>query len=201
MTEWITNLLESLGYPGLVLLMFIENVFPPIPSEVVLPLTGFIVAQGDMVFVFALAASTAGSVLGAIGLYYVGYFGGRPFISKYGRFFGVSEDKLHTSEKWFDKYGLATILIARVIPGARSIVSIPAGVVRMPLLRFIILTTIGTVIWNSALIGAGRALGKQWSTVSQYISQLTWVVVALAVVVIVFWSVRWFMRKRASKRA
>lgn len=189
MSGWIRDIISTFGYSGLAFLLFIENIFPPIPSEVVLPLAGFLVFQGQLQYELAIIASTAGSVLGAVVLYYVGYFGGKPFIDRYGRFIGLNKKNFDRTERWFQDYGSVIVLLARVVPGARSVVSVPAGILEMPFLKFIILTTIGTAIWNSLLIGAGWWLGERWESVSQSVGQLTWVVAGAAAAALLGWYV------------
>ena len=169
MEGWIFDVISALGYLGLALLLVAENLFPPIPSEVVLPLAGFVVGQGDLVFWLALLASTAGSVAGALILYALGRYGGRGLVLRYGSWLHVSAEELEWAEGWFRRYGDWVVLGARVVPFARSIVSIPAGTMKMPLLRFTLLTTLGSSVWNALLIGAGVALGANWGLISGWI--------------------------------
>jgi membrane protein DedA with SNARE-associated domain len=134
--DWIFQVISTLGYLGLALLLIAENLFPPIPSEVVLPLAGFVVGRGDLGFLQALLASTTGSVVGALILYALGRYGGRGLVLRYGSWLRVSATELERTEGWFRRYGGWVVLGARVVPFARSIVSIPAGTMRMPLIRF-----------------------------------------------------------------
>jgi membrane protein DedA with SNARE-associated domain len=159
------------GYPALVVLVCVENLFPPIPSEVILPLAGFYVGEGLLAFVPAVAAATLGSLAGALALYALGRFGGRPLVLRYGRLLRVDEPRLARAEGWFDRHGDAVVLLGRMVPGARSIVSIPAGLTEMPVLRFSLLTAVGSTVWNAALIGAGMALGDNWEQASEIVGQ------------------------------
>ncbi|QIN82106.1 DedA family protein [Rubrobacter tropicus] len=167
MSDWVLGVLETLGYLGLVLVLIAENLFPPIPSEVVLPLAGFFVGQGSFGFVGAVVASTLGSVLGALALYAMGRHGGRPLVLRYGAWLRVTPELLDRADGWFARHGDAVVLWARMVPLARSVVSVPAGIVRMPLGRFIALTTLGSAAWNALLIGCGWALGANWERVSE----------------------------------
>ena len=182
MAQWVLDVVSALGYLGLALLLVAENLFPPIPSEVVLPLAGFLVGQGDLNLWGALVAATTGSVLGAVVLYGLGRWGGRRFVLRYGSWLRVDEESLDRAEGWFRKYGDALVLFARIVPIARSIVSIPAGTAKMSLVRFLVLTGVGSAIWNSLLIGAGVILGANWSVVQDWIGSYSNVVLILAAV-------------------
>jgi membrane protein DedA with SNARE-associated domain len=135
MTDAVVGLMRTLGYLGLFLVLIIENLFPPIPSEAVLPLAGFLVGRGEMNFWLAVIVATAGATIGALILYALGRWGGRPIILRYGGILRVDAASLDRAEQWFIRYGDWVVLVARVIPLARSIVSIPAGTMRMPLPR------------------------------------------------------------------
>lgn len=181
---WVLDVIAALGYVGLALLLIAENLFPPIPSEVVLPLAGFLVGRGDLVFWQALLAATFGSVAGALILYALGRYGGRKLVLRYGKFLHVDEDRLDQADGWFRRYGDWVVLFARVVPLARSVVSIPAGTMKMPAIRFTVLTALGSLAWNTLLIGAGVILGANWQVVETWVgsySNVVLVVAALAV--------------------
>ncbi len=196
MTGWIADLIDAFGALGVALLMALENLFPPIPSELILPFAGFLVGRGELGFLSALVASTAGSLAGALILYVVGKRGGRPLVLNHGRKLGVSAADLDRAEGWFDKYGDAVVLVARMVPIARSIVSLPAGVVEMPLGRFTLLTTLGSGTWNALLIGAGWLLGANWSRVTDFVGQVSNIVLVILVVAFVGLIVWWRRSKR-----
>ncbi len=179
MDDWVFQVISTLGYLGLALLLVAENLFPPIPSEVVLPLAGFVVGRGDLSFWGALLASTTGSVAGALILYTLGRYGGRGVVLRYGYWLRVSAEELERAEGWFRRYGDWVVLGARVVPLAWSIVSIPAGTMKMPLLRFTVLTAVGSGVWNALLIGAGVALGANWTRISGWIGSYSDVVLIL----------------------
>lgn len=194
---WVLDVIGALGYVGLALLLIAENLFPPIPSEVVLPLAGFLVGRGDLVFWLALLAATFGSVAGALILYALGRFGGRKLVLRYGRFLRVDAESLDRADGWFRRYGDWVVLFARVVPLARSIVSIPAGTMEMPVLRFAVLTAIGSGAWNALLIGAGVFLGANWQRVEHWIgSYSNAVLIAAAVIAAAFLVLRHLRRRR-----
>jgi len=196
---WVLDVITALGYVGLALLLLLENLFPPIPSEVVLPLAGFLVGTGDLSFAGALVASTTGSVVGAVILYYVGKWGGRGLVLRYGHILRVKAEELDRVEGWFHRYGDAVVLVCRVIPFARSVVSIPAGTARMPVPRFLVLTTIGSAVWNAILIGAGAALGANWEAVSRWVGTYSDVAVAIMLGAAVLFAVYRLLRRRVVK--
>ena len=181
--SWVQDVIESLGYLGVALLVVVENVFPPIPSEIVLPFAGFVAQRGDASVAVMIVAATIGSVVGAWVLYGISAIIGplrlRRFIVRFGRWFGVKEAVLDRAEQWFDDRAVAAVLIGRCVPLIRSIVSIPAGFRRMNPVTFTVYTAIGSFVWNLALIGAGAILGDQWDVVEGYVGILQWIVVAV----------------------
>ena len=197
--QWIQTVMGSLGYVGLALLLVLENVFPPIPSEVVLPLAGFFVGRGDFTFWGALLAATIGATAGALVLYSLGRWGGRALVLRYGKWLRVSEEDLDRAEGWFARHGDLLVLGARVVPGARSVVSIPAGTSRMPLLRFAVLTTIGSAVWNAVLIGAGVILGANWDRGNGWVGSYSDVVLAVVVAAAILYLVIRRFRRRKSE--
>ncbi len=155
MTEWAQEVLIAHGVAMLVLLILLENVFPPIPSEVILPLAGFLVFEGQMSFAEAIVAATVGSVSGAAILYALGRHGGRPLLLRYGQLLRLDERRLDRADEWFDRHGPKIVFLGRMLPGVRSVVSVPAGLSEMRVPLFLALTTLGSALWNAALIGAG----------------------------------------------
>jgi membrane protein DedA with SNARE-associated domain len=198
--QWAADVLAALGSFGLLFLMLAENLFPPIPSEAILPLAGFLVGRGELGGVQAVAAATAGSVLGALILYALGRWGGRAVVLRYGRLLRVTEHDLDRAEGWFDKYGDAVVFFARMVPLARSVVSIPAGMLEMPVLRFTFLTTLGSALWNTLLVGAGWFLGANWERVFAIVGSISNAVLIVALVAIVVLAIYWLRRPRRGLR-
>lgn len=195
LVDWVTQIVETLGYGGVAGLVALENVFPPIPSEVILPLAGFVAGQGDASLVGMVVAATIGSMLGAFLLYGiaagVGPFRLRRFVVRFGGWFGLDEADLDRTEQWFDRRADWAVLLGRCVPLIRSLVSIPAGFRRMPLARFGVLTVIGSLVWNAALIGAGYFLGERWEQVGDRLELFqTVVLVAIAI------GMGWFVWRR-----
>lgn len=178
----VEDLVRQYGYPALAGVILVENLFPPIPSEVVLPLAGYQVSRGVLGFGWSVVAATIGSVVGALLLYWLGRRGGRPAVLRFGRVLRVNEDDLDRGDAWMERRGSWAVFLGRMVPGLRSLVSIPAGVLCMPLLKFTVLTTLGSAIWNTALIGAGIGLGSAYERLSGPISIAALVVLGVAAV-------------------
>ena len=195
MTSWIADLIDAFGALGVALLMALENLFPPIPSELILPFAGFLISRGELGFLPALVASTAGSLFGALILYALGRWGGRKLILRYGRFLRVKEADLDRAEGWFDKYDEWVVLFGRMVPGVRSVVSIPAGMLRTPFLRFVLLTTAGSAAWNTLLLGAGWYLGENWQQIEGFVGSLSNFVLVLVAVALVAAAIWWWRRR------
>ena len=202
LANWVQDVINQFGYLGVALLVVIENVFPPIPSEIVLPFAGFVAQQGasavnatagaaqsDTTVVGMMIAATVGSVVGALILYFVSAAIGperlRGFVERFGKWFGVKSSDLVRAEEWFDRRSSAAVLVGRCVPLIRSIVSIPAGFRRMKLTSFVVLTAIGSAVWNIALIGAGAVLGDQWERVGEYVGVFQWMVIAAVLLLLV----------------
>lgn len=187
--DWIVDLMDALGAPGVGLAIALENVFPPLPSEVFLPLAGFAAARGEMSVVAAIAWTTAGSLVGALALYGVGAALGRDRLrALVDRMPLVALRDLDRAEAWFARYGAAAVFLGRMVPLVRSLISVPAGVARMPVPLFAALTAAGSLLWNTAFVLAGYALGANWPVVERYAgiaSKAVLVLLVLAVVVFV----------------
>jgi membrane protein DedA with SNARE-associated domain len=192
---WASSVVETLGYPGIAFLVALESIFPPIPSEVVLPLTGFLIEQGHFSFPLVLLAALIGSMIGAYALFGMGRLIGeervRGLIERYGKFLLLDESDLDRAARWFERHGGTAVFFGRLVPGVRSLISIPAGLERMPLATFSLYTLAGSAIWNVTLIGLGWLLGTQWERVGEYLDIVQWVVLAAVVVAIC-----WFVVKR-----
>ncbi|MEA3345642.1 MAG: DedA family protein [Chloroflexota bacterium] len=192
--DWVQSIIASAGYPGLGLIMILENLFPPIPSEIVLPFAGYMTLGGCFTLVGVTAVGTLGSVAGALFLYGLGWWleesRVRHLLRQYGRYAMLSEGDLDRALDWFNRYGEPTIFFARLMPIVRSLISVPAGLARMSLLRFLAFTALGTGLWSLFLSGAGRMLGANWSRVTGFVSRYQDVVVGLIVVAVLLFFAR-----------
>jgi membrane protein DedA with SNARE-associated domain len=172
--DWILGLMRLIGAPGVGVATAVETVFPPVPSELVLPLAGFTASQGHYGVISAVGWATAGSLLGAVVLYYAGAAWGVERLRWVAdRLPLVSPGDVDSSIDWFDRHGRAAVLLGRFLPGVRSLISIPAGIHQMPLLPFVAYTTAGSLLWNAALVGAGYQLGARWHVVERYVGDVS----------------------------
>jgi membrane protein DedA with SNARE-associated domain len=194
MKEWILSTMGSLGYLGIGLLMFAENLFPPIPSELIMPLAGFTVSQGKMNFALAVLAGVVGTILGAIPWYYAGKLVGerrlKRLADKYGKWLTISSQDIDKATRWFDRYGNKAVLYCRLVPGVRTLISLPAGISNMPLVPFLLYSTIGTTLWVLFLTYAGYLLGNNYELVDDYLGPVSKIVLVIIIVAFVIWIVR-----------
>ncbi|MBD2384144.1 DedA family protein [Cylindrospermum sp. FACHB-282] len=203
MLEWITNTINSLGYWGIALLMFLENLFPPIPSELIMPLAGFTAraTPNNLNIIGVFFAGLLGSVVGALVWYYPGKFLGeqrlKTLADKYGKWLTVSSKDITKAKHWFDSQGNKAVLIGRLVPGVRTLISVPAGISNMPLLPFLFYTTLGSAAWVGLLTFSGYLLGSQYSLVDKYITVVSKVVLGSIVLVFVVWVLK---RQRQGNR-
>ncbi len=199
---WAADLVETMGGPGAGLAIALENLFPPLPSEVILPLTGFAAGQGVLTLASALFWTTLGSVAGAVVLYGIGMLFGRERMRAiWAKLPLVKASDLERTEDWFARHGAKAVFLGRMVPIFRSLISVPAGVERMPLPVFVMLTTLGSLIWNAVLVMAGYWLGDQWEVVETYVSVVSKVVLVLVVVALaVYVAVRLRGRNQARHR-
>lgn len=183
---WIASLvtatIAALGYPGLLLLMALESMIFPLPSELVMPFAGFLAAQGRFSFSLVLVYSTLGSLIGSLVSYYVGYYGGEPVVRRYGRWLLLTKNDLDKTERWFRRRGEVTIFFSRLIPVVRHLISIPAGMGKMKLKRFCLYTVLGAALWNAFLAWLGYLLGKNWELVTQYTEPISVAVLIFLIV-------------------
>ncbi|WP_422772414.1 DedA family protein [Plantactinospora sp. WMMC1484] len=194
--EWATDLMEKLGAPGAGLAVALENLFPPLPSEIILPLAGFAASRGEMGLWSAIFWTTLGSVVGALALYYVGALLGRERTRAIAaRLPLVKLADVDRTEAWFVRHGVVTVFAGRMIPIFRSLISIPAGIERMRMLPFLLCTALGSLIWNTAFVLAGYLLGENWHRVEEY-AGLVQKLVIMAVVI----AVGWFVVSRLARR-
>ncbi|OAB45771.1 DedA family protein [Paenibacillus antarcticus] len=200
MENWITSFMEQFGYWGIFLLIALENVFPPIPSEVILTFGGFMTTHTDLTVTGVIAVATLGSTIGAIILYGVGHLLNvdrlESIIDRWGRYLRVKKEDIHKADAWFERYGYWTVFFCRMIPLIRSLISIPAGMAKMKFGLFLIFTIAGSVIWNVALVMVGAAVGDNWENVVEYMdvySNVAYVIIALGIVTALYF---WIRRSR-----
>ena len=194
MFEFITSLLASMGSLGVATLMLLENVFPPIPSEVIMPFAGYLAASGDLPFVSVVIAGTIGSVAGAFLWYWIGTLASearlRRLIARHGRWLTISEQDLDRSLTWFRRNGGKAVFLGRMVPGVRTLISVPAGMTGMPLLPFLLYTGLGSLLWTAALTISGYLLEAQFAKVEIWINPVTNVLLGGVLVLYVWRLVR-----------
>lgn len=202
MSEWIKSLIQEWSYAGVMFLMFLENVFPPIPSELIMPLAGFYSTTGKFTLLGIVIAGTLGSLAGAMLLYYAGRLAGeervRRWCERHGKWVGLSGEDVDKSKRWFDRHGAKTVLLCRMVPGVRSLISVPAGIASMPLGQFVFLTSIGSAIWTAALALAGRGLAQNYEQVEKFVGPISTAVVVGIVAMI---ALRAFRQRKPGRTA
>ncbi|SEM59600.1 membrane protein DedA, SNARE-associated domain [Mesobacillus persicus] len=202
MKDWIFSFMEEFGYIGIMLVIALENLFPPIPSEIVLPFGGFMTTRTELTVAGVVIASTIGSVLGAVILYLVGRLVNvdklEKFVDRWGHLLRVSRKDIRSAEGWFIRYGNWTVFFCRLIPVVRSLISIPAGMAKMNFTTFILYSTMGTVVWNTILVSLGAFLGESWEDILGYVElykDIFYVLFVVAGLVFIIWYLK---RKRKS---
>ena len=199
-SAWVLVIMAKFGYLGIIFAMFAENVFPPIPSELIMPAAGFAVARGDLNLILVILAGTLGSVFGALPLYYLGRLLNEDrlmvFTQKYGKYVFVKPSDIQSSSVWFDKHGSKAVFFGRMLPGIRSFISIPAGMSKMPILPFLAFTALGSSIWTSLLTVAGYYFGENYEVIETMLAPYSKGFLLLAVVIII----AWFMKRRLMAR-
>lgn len=179
--EYIVLGMSIGGYFGLFLLMALESMIAPVPSEVVMPFAGYLVLQGRFNFWTAVLVSGLGSIFGSVLSYYIGLYGGRPLVFKFGKYLLLEEEHLNWTEKWFKNQGDKTIFISRFIPVVRHLISIPAGIAKMSMNKFVVYTFVGATTWNLILLYAGFKLGEHWDKIHEFSRELD-IIFVIAVV-------------------
>lgn len=188
--SFATHLIGKLGYISVYLLMTMESMVLPVPSEAVMPFAGFAIAEGRFSFFMVIAMATLGSITGSVLSYLIGAYGGYPVVKKYGKYLLLDEKDLENTDRFFNRYGSITILVSRFIPVVRHLISIPAGIARMKFVPFLLFTIIGATAWNSFLAWVGFILRQNWGEVMKYSRIIDIVVVLLIVALVVAFVVR-----------
>jgi membrane protein DedA with SNARE-associated domain len=195
---FIIHTINDLGYVGVAILMAIESAAIPLPSEIIMPFSGFLVLSGRFTIIYLSIAGAIGSVIGSVITYALGYYGGRALILKYGRFVLISEHDLNLTEKFFKRFGKLSTFLGRVLPIFRTFISIPAGIGKVPLIPFIFYTFIGSFIWSYFLAWLGFRLGENWQILETYFRKFDLLIGLLIIIFIVWWIRRHFLSKNKS---
>lgn len=190
------GIIQSLGYMGIFLAMALESAGILIPSEVIMPFSGFLASQGHFNFWLIVAVGTVANLVGSLILYFISKSGGRWLLEKYGKYVLISKDEIDKGDKWFKKYGIKAVFFGRIIPVVRTFISLPAGVAKVNLLKFTIFTILGSLPWNFALTYAGYKAGENWDFLGSYFRKFDILIVAIVVILIVL-----FIRSRLRKKA
>ena len=189
---------STIAYLTICLAMFLENVIPPIPSEIIMPLGGFFVYQQKLNFYILVFWGLFGTILGSLPWYYLGRLVNEKklsnFLDKRGKYLGISSDDLTKSKRWFDKYGVSLVFWGRLIPGVRTLISVPAGIELMPFSKFLIWTTLGSCIWISLLTYAGFLFGENYSIIETYLDQIKYIVKPILIIIFLYFFVKLFIR-------
>ncbi|EAF0223471.1 DedA family protein [Listeria monocytogenes] len=202
METWITSIMADFGYIGIFVLIMVENLFPPIPSEIILTFGGFMMTVTSLNVVMVIIVATLGSVVGAILLYKVASYFGKErltkIVLKYGRILRLKESDIERAENFFLKYGSWAVFLCRMIPLIRSLISIPAGMTKMKMSKFLILTTAGSLLWNTVLIGLGAMLGESWSEIVVFMDSFSTIIYSIIAILVVV-GLGFFFRARFKK--
>lgn len=197
MDSWITDFMEQFGYLGILLMIALENLFPPIPSEVILTFGGFMTTYTSLTALGVIVVATLGSLIGAIILFYIGRLLGvermEKIVDRWGRILRVKKEDIRKADAWFDKYGYWAVFICRMIPLIRSLISLPAGMSGMKIVPFLFFTTIGTLIWNTILVTVGAAVGDNWTEIVNFMdvySNIAYAIIALIAIVVLVLYIR-----------
>ncbi len=182
LSNWIVNFISSAGYWGIFVLMALESALIPVPSEMIMPFSGFLVWEETLSWWPVILWGTIGNLVGSVVAYFIGKYGGRALVLKYGKYILVSSDDVERAEKWFNKYGSASIFFSRLLPVVRTFISLPAGVAKMPLKKFILYTILGSFIWSFFLTYIGMVLGNNWTSLKGYFHKFDVIIVVFFVI-------------------
>ncbi|NNG99365.1 DedA family protein [Acinetobacter sp. ANC 5414] len=199
LTEWIISIMEQLGYLGIALLMFLDNIFPPIPSEIIMPSAGYSASQGELLLVGVVIAGCIGSLIAAAILYWIGYKFNHDsifrFVDRYGKYLFIKSPDVKKSLDWFEHYGHRIVFFGRMIPAVRSLISIPAGMSHMPFWKFMFYSSLGTIIWTTFLAYVGFYFGENQALMQNIFSQVSHVIMGIVIAIVV-----WVLYRRYKHR-
>ena len=187
LSMFVVQVIETLGYFGIFIMMALESACIPFPSEVIMPFAGFVVHEGNLNFVWIVIIGTLGNLVGSLIAYYVGLKGGRPILEKYGKYILVTEDKLDLADDIFNKYVSITVFVGRILPVIRTFISLPAGIARMDIKKFTVYTTLGCLPWTLVLAYLGVILGQNWHILTNYFHILDVILVIAIIALILYW--------------
>ncbi len=201
--EWLTKLIESAGYIGVAVAVFVESVFAPIPSPFILPFIGFVSSRTDQSLIISILFATLGAYLGSFPFYFLGRWGEKAvnkFLKKYGKYLFIEQEEVDKGFEFFDKYGPTIVFTGRLIPLVRSVISFPAGVAKMPFLQFSIYTILGSALWSTVLTVAGYLLGAKWELIIFWLSQYENFVIIIGVLIVVAYIIVKILKRKKSKK-
>jgi membrane protein DedA with SNARE-associated domain len=195
-SSFIVKIISIWGYPGIIMLMVLESACIPIPSEVIMPFSGYLVFTDRFAFWLVVFAGTIGNLFGSIIAYFVGLKGGRPLIEKYGKYILINQHELEWAENWFKKYGNISVFFSRMLPVVRTFISFPAGIAKMPFWKFCLYTFLGSLPWSIFLTYIGVVTGENWKSLEIYFRKFDWLIIVLAILFIGLW----FYKKLKDKK-
>ncbi len=194
--DYIISFMETWGYGAMFIAMVLENANIPIPSEIVLGFAGYLIAQGTFTMGMTIVVGTAAGIVGSILSYWMGQYGGRPLLIKYGKYIFFNEHKFHLAEQLFEKYGGAAVFIGRLLPGVRTFISFPAGVAQYPMGKFVLWTVLGTIPWTILLVWLGKILGENWKDLIQYNHEFLLIMIAVFAAIGIYVFIKYRKRNR-----
>ncbi|ENW82953.1 hypothetical protein F909_01230 [Acinetobacter sp. ANC 3929] len=202
--EWVLSIMEKLGYLGIAFLMFLDNVFPPIPSEIIMPSAGYTASKGELTLIGVIIAGSAGSILAAMLLYWVGRKVPQQrlfnFIARYGKYLRIQVADLEKALMWFNKHGHRIVFFGRMIPAVRSLISIPAGMSKMPFAKFMFYSIAGTVIWTSFLAYIGFHFSENQALMNAIMQRISYLILAIVILYIAWWALKKFYLVKSDQK-
>ena len=196
-SSFIVNIISTLGYPGITVLMALESTCIPIPSEIIMPFSGYLVFLEKLSFFSVVLWGTIGNLIGSIIAYLAGFYGGRPLIKKYGRYIFISERELAHAQDWFEKYGSVSVLFSRMLPVVRTFISLPAGIAKMPFWKFATYTFFGSLPWSFFLTYVGVIAGENWQSIDSLVRKFDWAIVIIIISLFSWWLLKKLKNKKS----
>jgi len=196
-SSFIVNIISTLGYPGITVLMALESTCIPIPSEIIMPFSGYLVFLEKLSFFSVVLWGTIDNLIGSIIAYLAGFYGGRPLIKKYGRYIFISEGELAHAQDWFEKYGSVSVLFSRMLPVVRTFISLPAGIAKMPFWKFATYTFFGSLPWSFFLTYVGVIAGENWQSIDSLVRKFDWAIVIIIISLFSWWLLKKLKNKKS----